>query len=148
MDADAAIVQVATWTAIAAAGYLAVRVCVSAVRARPGAAKGALGLALVGCLVGGGAALAAPGEGHGPRPVVSAGWPVSAPGRHEPTVVVRRGDCLWTIASRRLDRPTAAHIASAWPRWWRTNRRVLGPDPNLIRPGQQLRPPIHLRSRS
>lgn len=148
MSADAAIVQVATWTAIAATGYLLVRGCADVLHARPGAAKGALGLALVGCLAGGGVALAASGDGHAPRPAVSVGWPVSAHERSARSVVVRRGDSLWTIAADRLTRPTAVHIANAWPRWWHTNRRVLGPDPNLIRPGQQLRPPVHLRSRS
>jgi hypothetical protein len=32
-------------------------------------------------------------------------------------------------------------IAAAWPRWYAANRAVIGPDPGLIRPGQELMPP-------
>jgi nucleoid-associated protein YgaU len=57
-------------------------------------------------------------------------------------VVVLRGDSLWEIAARRLGpAATEAQIAAEWPRWWAANRDVIGPDPNLIRPGQRLRPP-------
>jgi nucleoid-associated protein YgaU len=65
--------------------------------------------------------------------------------RPEPTrsqqdaVVVRGGDTLWGIAERALG-PTAAaaDVAAAWPRWWAANRDVIGPDPDLIHPGQRL----------
>ncbi|HET7475582.1 MAG TPA: LysM domain-containing protein [Dermatophilaceae bacterium] len=58
------------------------------------------------------------------------------------TVVVRRGDTLWDIAARYLGPgATAADIAAAWPRWHSANRAVIGPDPDLITPGLQLRPP-------
>lgn len=57
-------------------------------------------------------------------------------------VVVRRGDTLWDIAARALGpRATVADIAVEWPRWYVANRPVVGPDPDLIRPGQRLRPP-------
>ncbi|WP_055749654.1 LysM peptidoglycan-binding domain-containing protein [Frankia sp. AvcI1] len=57
-------------------------------------------------------------------------------------VVVLRGDNLWTIAARHLG-PTATHeqIAAEWPRWWAANSDVIGHDPNVILPGQRLRPP-------
>jgi nucleoid-associated protein YgaU len=60
----------------------------------------------------------------------------------EEHVVVRRGDSLWHIAGRYLG-PTAsaADIATEWPRWWNANRDVIGADPDLILPGQILRPP-------
>lgn len=57
-------------------------------------------------------------------------------------VVVRRGDSLWDIAARHLG-PTASAeaVAAEWPRWYAANRDVIGPDPDLIHPGQRLRPP-------
>jgi len=57
-------------------------------------------------------------------------------------VVVRRGDTLWDIAARALGpNASAAHIAASWPRWHAANRSTIGPDPDLILPGQLLRPP-------
>jgi len=57
-------------------------------------------------------------------------------------VVVRRGDTLWDIAARHLGPDAdAAEVAAEWPRWHRANREVIGPEPDLIRPGQRLRPP-------
>ncbi|TKJ32089.1 LysM domain-containing protein [Blastococcus sp. CCUG 61487] len=70
-------------------------------------------------------------------------WPVEdTTGQH----VVVRGECLWDIAAAhltaRLGRtPTAAEIAGAVPAWWSTNAAVIGPDPDLLLPGQVLRPP-------
>ena len=54
-------------------------------------------------------------------------------------VVVRRGDTLWDLAAARLA-PDAedAEIAAAWQAWWERNRLVIGPDPDLILPGQVL----------
>jgi nucleoid-associated protein YgaU len=57
-------------------------------------------------------------------------------------VVVRRGDSLWAIAARHLGAdPSDAEIARAWPAWFEANREVIGDDPDLLRPGQVLRPP-------
>ena len=59
------------------------------------------------------------------------------------TVVVVRGDCLWTIAAHHLPSSASdADIDGAWRLWYAANRAVIGDDPNLILPGQQLRPPI------
>jgi nucleoid-associated protein YgaU len=60
--------------------------------------------------------------------------------------VVVRGDCLWHIAAGQLldqlGRPPDDHeIASAVQAWWRTNADVIGPDPDLLLPGQVLLPP-------
>ena len=56
--------------------------------------------------------------------------------------VVRRGDTLWDIAAARLGPgATAGDIAAAWPRWYAANRRLIGPDPSHIVPGQRLIPP-------
>jgi hypothetical protein len=67
-----------------------------------------------------------------------------APHRSIPddTYVVRRGDALWDIAARRLGPDaTQSDVAREWPRWYAANRTVIGADPNLIRPGERLRPP-------
>ncbi|MDP9417382.1 MAG: hypothetical protein M3P48_06025 [Actinomycetota bacterium] len=57
-------------------------------------------------------------------------------------VVVRRGDTLWDIAARGLGPgATAEDIAREWPRWYAANAAVIGADPDLLLPGQLLRPP-------
>ncbi|PZS37068.1 MAG: hypothetical protein DLM58_00210 [Pseudonocardiales bacterium] len=69
--------------------------------------------------------------------------PPHPPGTEPPrTVVVRPGDSLWAIAAAHLGPGVApGRTAAAWPRWYSANRAVIGADPDLIRPGQQLRPP-------
>jgi hypothetical protein len=70
-------------------------------------------------------------------------WPAEqAEGAH----VVVRGDCLWTIAAARLSAdgappPPDAAVAGAVQAWWSANAGVIGPDPDLIFPGQVLQPP-------
>ncbi|MDQ1738743.1 MAG: hypothetical protein QOE53_395, partial [Pseudonocardiales bacterium] len=57
-------------------------------------------------------------------------------------VTVRAGDSLWSITADRLGaRPSAARVQAEWPRWYAANRRVIGADPNLIRPGASLLAP-------
>jgi hypothetical protein len=57
-------------------------------------------------------------------------------------VVVRRGDSLWRIAAAQLPgRPSDQRIAACWPRWYAANRQVIGPDPNVITPGEVLHAP-------
>jgi nucleoid-associated protein YgaU len=69
-------------------------------------------------------------------------WPAAQP---EDSHVVVRGDCLWDIAAGRLARsgapPEDAAIARAVQAWWSTNEQVIGPNPDLILPGQVLRAP-------
>ncbi|MGY1682237.1 LysM peptidoglycan-binding domain-containing protein [Geodermatophilus sp. SYSU D01176] len=69
-------------------------------------------------------------------------WPVPAVGDH----VVLRGECLWDIAAGDLVRrtggtPTDGEVAAAVDAWWQANAAVIGPDPDLLLPGQVLRPP-------
>jgi nucleoid-associated protein YgaU len=69
-------------------------------------------------------------------------WPAPAPGDH----VVLRGECLWSIAEADLlartgSVPTVAEVAVAVDRWWTANAAVIGDDPDLLLPGQVLRPP-------
>ena len=82
-------------------------------------------------------------------------WPAPAPG---PTAaapsaaapagdrVVVRGDCLWHIAADSLlgqlgRPPDDAQVATAVDAWWHANADVIGPDPDLLLPGQVLRAP-------
>jgi hypothetical protein len=59
-----------------------------------------------------------------------------------PAVTVRPGDSLWRIAERSLP-PGAGQdaIERAWHSWYRVNRAVIGSNPDLLLPGQQLVPP-------
>jgi len=65
----------------------------------------------------------------------------------EPLVLVEPGDTLWAItadqlaAGRAAADPSNAEIADAVTRWHDANRRVLGADPDLIRPGTVLHQP-------
>ena len=119
----------------------------------------ALGLSLLGGL-GAAPALAAPAPQTVAVSQLNLDWPASsapivtshpaagrkqrAPSREAPSaeVVVRRGDSLWTVAARHLGPDaTQIEIAREWPRWWAANRTVVGDNPDVIRPGQRLRPP-------
>ena len=71
-------------------------------------------------------------------------WPVPRPADAHVGV---RGDCLWTIAAARWladsgRTPTDAEVATAVHAWWRANAGVIGPDPDLLLPGQVLHAPI------
>jgi nucleoid-associated protein YgaU len=52
------------------------------------------------------------------------------------------GDTLWGIARNILEQagppPAGADITSAWKMIYATNTDVVGPDPDLILPGQVL----------
>lgn len=82
-------------------------------------------------------------------PGVAAG-PTTMPGRPDAPpvlaatagVIVRPGDSLWSIAAAHLpDDATPARIDAAWRAWYRANRDVIGPNPNLVIPGQVLHAP-------
>lgn len=77
----------------------------------------------------------APTPTHATAPVSA-----SAP---EDRRVVRPGDSLWRIAEAELLRhhdhePTVAEVAAYWPRIHAANRALVGPDPDLVRPGVPL----------
>ena len=75
-------------------------------------------------------------------------WPAgasAAPSAAAERIVVR-GDCLWHIAAdslvARLGRPPDdGEVATAVHAWWVANADVIGPDPDLLLPGQVLRQP-------
>ncbi|MDQ4051568.1 MAG: LysM peptidoglycan-binding domain-containing protein [Actinomycetota bacterium] len=62
-----------------------------------------------------------------------------ATGHHQ----VRPGDSLWSVAESTLRdsgaAATEADVAAYWPRIYALNRDLVGPDPDLLRPGQRLR---------
>ena len=98
-------------------------------------------------------ATAAPAAADDRRPVAPdslAGLPLpdrptgkAAPPPYRAAVVrVRPGDSLWAIAEDRLGRSAAvADIADYWHRIYARNAAVIGPDPDLILPGQLLELP-------
>jgi nucleoid-associated protein YgaU len=73
------------------------------------------------------------------RPVAHRAPSVPSNLLHAAHYVVQPGDCLWSIAREHL-RPRAGDsaVATAWPRWYAANRHVIGPDPDVLQPGQQL----------
>lgn len=76
-------------------------------------------------------------------PVRDAQHPIPKPGETsvgETTVLA--GDTLWDIAARELG-PAATDIDVAlhWPRWYQANQAVIGENPNVLLPGQILKPP-------
>jgi len=78
-------------------------------------------------------------------------WPSAAPSADASAPapgdrVVVRGDCLWHIAAdsllAQLGRlPSDREVATAVDAWWHANADVIGPDPDLLLPGQVLRAP-------
>lgn len=84
---------------------------------------------------------ALPALGWGGAPASpSAGSPAESSEAPSHTVVVQRGDSLWSITDDLLgpgiDDPQ--EIAAAWPRLHDANREVIGPDPDHLVPGQEL----------
>ncbi|TLM76064.1 LysM peptidoglycan-binding domain-containing protein [Pseudarthrobacter sp. NamB4] len=58
-------------------------------------------------------------------------------------VAVHAGDTLWDIAARYLGEGASdVDIALEWPRWFEANRAVIGPNPDVLLPGQILQAPL------
>ena len=125
---------------------------VEAWRGRPSGRRTLLRRAVLVCC---GVALAAPvsaavADHHHPAPASIDGLPLpdravgpahhrTATGPHPAVRLVRPGDCLWHLAQ--ADLPAGASAAQVTTRWraiYRLNRAVIGPDPDLIQPGQRL----------
>jgi len=68
-------------------------------------------------------------------------------GAHGETYTVERGDSLWRITARVLgDGADDSQIAASWPLLYRANEGVIGDNPSLIHPGQELTIPQELVS--
>ena len=87
------------------------------------------------------------GSPHRPQPMTQPmGGPRVLPIPERPvgparatTVLVRSGDSLWRLAVRRLPRgDDDAVVLATVHRWYARNRGAIGPDPDLLHPGQRL----------
>jgi nucleoid-associated protein YgaU len=57
-------------------------------------------------------------------------------------VLVRPGDSLWSLATRDLPAGSPAPlVAERWHAIYAANRSLIGPDPDVLVPGQRLRLP-------
>lgn len=56
------------------------------------------------------------------------------------TITVHAGDNLSKLAAQHCQTAAGKPAASDWTGWYAANRAVIGADPDLIRPGQMLRP--------
>jgi hypothetical protein len=64
------------------------------------------------------------------------------PRRTSPSVVVRAGDSLWSIAAGGLPSDASPdEVAHRWHALYAANRGLIGTDPDLLQPGQRLRLP-------
>ena len=119
------------------------------VRGVPGVPAGVRRVVLAACgvaLVGGLAQPSYAHPAHGHRSLLN-GLPlpdraVAAAHHAQPTVVVRPGDTLWSLTA--ADLPPGSpdrRIARRWHEVYAANRSLIGPDPDVIVPGQRLRLP-------
>lgn len=125
---------------------------------RTGLPAGLRRLVLAGCGValaaGAAPALAAGDDASQGMPPLVAGLPFPArptdlPATTGHTVVVRPGDSLWAITASHLPADASdAAVCAGWHRLYERNRAVVGDDPSLIRPGQQLALPDDLEEQS
>jgi hypothetical protein len=71
-------------------------------------------------------------------------WPARKPRK---ILVVREGDSLWSVTAAELGTGASElEVASRWPEWFTANRALIGPNPELIYPGQILQPPTNATS--
>jgi LysM repeat protein len=111
------------------------------------------GLGLV--LAGSGAVVAGPVSaapaplGNGTRAGLGLPVPVrptgSVPAARRHRVEVRPGDSLWRLSEQHATTASPQDVARLVDRTYRANRAVIGPDPDLIHPGQELRVPRQLQ---
>lgn len=86
-------------------------------------------------------------EPAGPASGGSAGEAASAQTAPDQPYTVRSGDSLWHIAATELGpRADEAAISAHWQQWYRANASLVGPDPDIIHPGQELLAPIEEES--
>jgi LysM domain len=76
---------------------------------------------------------------HGAARLAGLPLPDRAVAPRRRTVVVRPGDSLWAIAQRDLRSGASDRaVASRWRAIYAANRARIGPDPDLLEPGQRL----------
>lgn len=79
------------------------------------------------------------------RPLISIPTPTptpsAAPAIEDRVHIVKPGESLWTIVRDRSPAWSSPQIAMAVTAWHDANRDLIGPDPDLIQPGQRLVPP-------
>ncbi len=127
-----------------------------ALTARVGCPQGVRRLLLTGLgvlLAGGGAIVTGPASATPPprdpgRPGQEPGRAVTLPVPARPTgtapeaprqrIEVQPGDSLWALSQQGAPSASAPEVARLVERTYRDNRRTIGPDPDLIRPGQRL----------
>jgi len=102
----------------------------------------ACGVVLAGTLAAPAHADSAATGGIRPDPLSGLPLPERAEGPAHPRhheVVVRAGDTLWALAQHDLPPlATDRQVTAGWHAIYRRNRGVIGPDPDLILPGQVL----------
>lgn len=78
-------------------------------------------------------------EPPGPHREATRSEPAADRSGRRDVVVVRPGDSLWSIAADRLGAGAGvADVARACEHWYAANRDVVGPDPDVLQPGQRL----------
>jgi hypothetical protein len=148
-SADEALVRLCLGALVLAAGWAWLQGLAGVADAWRGtpctAHRGVRRLALAACGMALAGALTAPAHAgtDGSDPLSGLPLPERAEGpahpRH-PVVVVRPGDTLWALAEQELPAPaTDRQVSARWQSVYRRNRGVIGPDPDLIRPGQVLK---------
>ena len=72
-----------------------------------------------------------------------------APAPSQRTYTVLPGESLWSVTARLLPAGSSpSEIAQAWPALYHANKDIIGPDPSLIRPGEELSVPTSLTAPS
>jgi hypothetical protein len=156
--ADEALVRLCLGALVLAAGWAWLQGMTGVADAWRGTSGGGHGgvrrLALAACGMALASALTAPAHAgtDGSDPLSGLPLPERAEGpahpRH-PALVVRRGDTLWALAEHDLPAPaTARQVTARWHAVYRRNRGVIGPDPDLILPGQVLSLPKSSKEKS
>jgi len=77
---------------------------------------------------------------HRHRSEADSGRPRTGPAPRP--VVVSPGDSLWSLAAQRLPPGASdARVTAYWHAIYAANRALIGPDPDVLQPGQRLRLP-------
>lgn len=159
-DLPAAVLALLELVLLVLAGWVVLSLAVGCLRGAPGrlgrallprAVRAVLFVGVAGTLV------AAPAHASGPeqwpldglrlpervtseplRPTADSSSPAQPSPAAATSVTVRPGDSLWSIAAEQLREPSEAEVAALVGRLHRLNADTVGPDPDLVLPGQHL----------